>query len=488
MKVVFFTTYMTTPHFETEMELMYNHLRSGDEVFAIECRGSLHTCLANPTHQREICMDCQGKFRSGMKILENRIKTVPFPSKQPLQYPEIPLSFDSIEQLREFKIGCLQLGLCAASTLISRLNRDHGLDTRKYSGEITSELNTALYLYRSSIALFSQIEPDRIYLFNGRFTTSLPIINACEELGIPFSTHDRGGPRDSYQIYESTTPHDLDFAARDIREIWSSFPEEEALQTGRAFYEDRRRRVEHSWHSYTKAQELGYLPSDYNPQKKNFVFFNTTIEEFAAVRDRPPHLMIYKDECDAMGQITQSFLNDPDVHFYLRVHPNQRGYDNTQSREIAALAEKTPNITVIPPESKVDSYSLMEAATAVITFGSTMGAEACYWNKTSVLLGRAYYEKFDCSYIPANHEEVVQTLQANLPPRNQIGAIMYGFWEAKRGTRFEHFVPDGLFGGTFDGHRIQAPLSTRLKIFFLKIIANRKPKTALPKLWRRIRS
>jgi hypothetical protein len=475
MRVLFHCTCMTTPHFEAEMEMMQDHLEKGDEVFALACDGQLPTCFTNPDHLKSRCIACQGKFHSGITIIGEGVKVVQYPFKAQSSYFEIPSTFDNIEALKKFRIGPLHLGICTASTLISRLNREHKLDTILHAKTISRELRTAYYLYHATLELIKDIRPDRVYLFNGRFTSSLPVINACETLKIPFFTHDRGGRLDSYSVMENATPHNIEFATRDIQRFWIEHSEEEAISGGSAFFEDRRKRVEHSWVSYTKAQELGILPQDFDPKKRNFVFFNTTIEEYASVRERPKQLFFYEDECDAMEQIANSFRDDPNVHFYLRVHPNQRGSENSQSRDIANLGNRVPNFTIIPPDSKIDSYALMEAATAVVTFGSTMGAESCYWGKPNILLGHAYYEAFQCSHVPKDHAEVVELLKAELEPNARLGSIQYGFWEAQRGIKFRHFIPGGLFNGTYDGNKVRSPLLTRLWMFFNEILECRSP-------------
>jgi hypothetical protein len=83
-----------------------------------------------------------------------------------------------------------------------------------------------------------------------------------------------------------------------------------------------------------------------------------------------------------------------------------------------------------------------------------MGVEACYWNRPSVLLARAYYESLDCAYIPATHDEVVACLRATLAPRSRTDALKYGFWDLRHGRPFRRYTPETLTRGTFEGVRI----------------------------------
>jgi hypothetical protein len=453
---------MWSPHLETELELMANHLEQGDEVYVVACQEKLLTCLMNPNHLKSICLNCQGKFRVGVAMLGSNVHIVSYPLIPQNYYSEIPDTFGDINDLKNFKLGFLQLGLCSASSLITKINREHRLNTVQHSTDVSRELCTGYYVYICFQKILQKVKPDRVYIFNGRFSTTLPAINACEEAGVPFCTHDRGGRVDSYCVFEDTTPHDCEYATKEIYGMWSNIPEVDAIAQGSKFFEDRRARIEHSWVSFTKNQQKGVLPLDFDPHKRNFGIFNTTIEEYAAVRDWPNPILIYKDEIDAIERICHAFGEDPNAHFYLRMHPNLKGYDNSQTKEIYRLGKRTNNLTIIPPESNIDSYMLMNNCRTVITFGSTMGVEATYWGKPSILLGRSFYEKLNVAYVPKDEDEVISLLRQDLSSKPRVGAIQYGLWDLRRGTSFKRYLPMNLFKGEFLGKVVKPSIFVRI--------------------------
>jgi hypothetical protein len=164
-------------------------------------------------------------------------------------------------------------------------------------------------------------------------------------------------------------------------------------------------------------------------------------------------------------------MDDPSIHFYFRVHPHLAGRDSTQTRRLRELHGKYCNLTVVDPDSPVDSYALMEQSAAVVTFGSTMGVEACYWGKPSILLGPALYDHEDCAYRPVDHDETIGLIrQRGLPPRPQTGALRYGLWDLERGTPFRHFQANSLRDGTFGGQRVRPRQPLRALIFFMKVL------------------
>jgi hypothetical protein len=469
MKVLFPPTYFPTPHLETDLELMAGYLEEGHEVYALQCRGELPTCFANWKHRPAVCLECRGRFRTGMEILGERVTVIPM---SPLDdsVEGVPSQFADIDALKRFTWNGAQVGLSAASTLITK-NTEHRLDTIAHRELVQREVLAAIHLFRNFKKVAETIKADHAVIFNGRFSTSLPAINACEQLGITYSTHERGGMKEHYWHVHGTLPHDLEHVTREIKTKWANTPEADAVSRGSRFFIDRRSQVEHSWYSHTKQQRREQLPPGFDPNQHNISIFNSTVEENEALPCWPTPVRIYEDEIDAIKRVVESTLDDPSIHFYLRIHPNLSGRDNTQTRRLRGLPGTYSNLTVIEAESSVDTYALMERSAAVVTFGSTMGVEACYWGKPSILLGRAWYENEDCAYLPADHEENVWLIrQRGLPPRPQVGAIRYGLWDLERGTPFRHFRADSLGGGTFDGKRVRPRQPLRALIFCMKIL------------------
>jgi len=161
-----------------------------------------------------------------MAILGERVTVIPMsaPADPPEEIPE----FSDIDALKKFTWKEAQVGLCAASTLITK-NSDHGLDTIAQRESVHLEVRAAIDLFRGFKAVAEKIKADHAVVFNGRFTISLPAINACEQLGISYSTHDRGGMKDRYWHIQGTVPHDIDNVTGEIAMKWMSMPEQDAV-------------------------------------------------------------------------------------------------------------------------------------------------------------------------------------------------------------------------------------------------------------------
>jgi hypothetical protein len=292
-------------------------------------------------------------------------------------------------------------------------------------------------------------------------------------MGVHYATHERAGVNNKYYLARNTTPHDLENAYKEIEQLWEKTDKNLREEIGKKFYIDRRSRIEHAWYSFTKSQKSGLLPQNFDSRKKNIGLFNSTIEEYAAIRNWKEQIPIYKEEIISFHKIFEALNNDSNIQIYFRVHPNLRDADNSQMQDIKSLVGKFKNVTILLPESNVDSYTLMENCDTIITFGSTIGVEACYWNKPSILLGISYYDKLDCCYIPKSHEETIDLIRTDLMPKSKEGALKYGFWELSKGIEYKFFKQTGLASGQFLGKEVNFTTGSFIKSVFAYIISIR---------------
>jgi len=463
MRVFFYPIYHLTPHFETELELIQNHLIKGDEVVVMVCKSNLKTCFANPYHKIGLCLICRSTIKNGLNMIKHdNLKTINYPNIK-IDYSQLPSQFSDIEELKKFEHDNISLGLASASSLISRNNREHKLDTIVFKNESLTEIKNSFYLSE----IFSKyvipiLKPDLVYVFNGRISTTAPIVDVCKNYQIDFITHERGGQIGRYWIIKNTIPHDINNVYREIEKLWESTPIIEREEWGNKFFNDRRNRIEQGWYSFTKEQKKELLPHRFSDGKKNIVFFNSTIEEFAAVKGWEKPLFLFSDEIDALKSICNYFKEDTSKQFYLRVHPNLKGFDNSQVRDIMKLTLELPNLEIILPESPIDTYSLLDKSDLIITFGSTVGIESVYWGKPSIQLGMSFYNNLNAVYIPKTKDELFNLLNEDLAPKPKELALRYGLWELMHGEKFIFFNQTSLTSGTFKGKKIQFSIWAKL--------------------------
>lgn len=117
------------------------------------------------------------------------------------------------------------------------------------------------------------------------------------------------------------------------------------------------------------------------------------------------------------------------------MHPNLAGVTHDFINTIRDLHQEYPNIYVVTPESSVDSYTLMEHAQKVISFGSTTGLEAAFRKIPVILLGKGIYYYSNVAYIPENKDGIENLLISELKPKPLQNALKFGFYFLKGGKK-----------------------------------------------------
>ena len=443
-----------SPHFETDLEIIENHLEQGDEVHFVGCDAELVACDRNPHHDLVRCNVCIGRREAGLALLSAPVRRVPLWVLAPEDHAELAaldVDFDDAEDLKRFAVEQFDIGYAVLSTMVSFL-RDPDPMASANRPVMRGLLVSALAVYRSFQHQVERTRYDRVYVFNGRFAITRAVLRACASRGVECYTHERGHHHDHYALYRNTTIHDIEHFERAIREAWDAADPIERERLGTRFYEERAQGAEQGWFSFIEAQQRGLLPHGFDENRRNVVFFNSSQDEFEAIGEtwRNP---LYDDQEHAVARVARALRGRDDVHVYLRVHPNLAGLDNAQTRAIAALDE--PNLTVIPAESPVCTYALLRAARTVVSFGSTVGIEAVYWGVPSILAGQCYYRGLGGVLLPASHDEVVALLERDLDPGPREPALMYGHFLSTFGTPYRHYAAEGVFEGRFHGRRVR---------------------------------
>ncbi|MCM2310378.1 MAG: hypothetical protein NDI84_03150 [Steroidobacteraceae bacterium] len=491
MKVFIFFIGTPTPVFETELEMIRRHERLGDSVRVLQCSGSLAACHWNPVHDNLHCAACRSRFRRGWEVLGpgSNVELRQFPP--PSGEEPAPVAFDSVEDLKRWQHDGENIGYGVASSLISYF-RDHRFDTRAHATEVSRQLRAAVHVYDTLQREFAAFEPDLVYFFNGRIATHLPAYLLCRKLGIEFRSYEVAGKGDSYRLLTNKTVHSP-LSLEEAAQLRSNWREEHRASAESVVRQRRLGKHLAKIPVFTAEQVRGLLPPGFDGAARNIAVFNSTIDEYAGVEGCTNR--IYDgDETAALGAVLAAFEPDARFVFHLRVHPHMKEVASTTSQlvDIRRLAARFANLRVIWPHDEIDSYALLDACEKTLTFGSTIGMEATYWGKPSILAGPAFYENLDCVYRPRTHDELVALLRADdLPARPAESALMYFHWEVSDGVPFTWFketgLRNGLASGTFDGVEIKADRLPALGCELSRLMRGAagvlaRPSTALVKL------
>lgn len=353
-----------------------------------------------------------------------------------------------LDALKNYRYENALLGMGAASSLIS-WTRDSQYDPRNDLLRARACLYTAAIVYTCALALLQQQKPDRLVTFNGRFVTSKPIFEAAKKLGIPVLRHERGATFDRYACFEDAI-HNYAYIARRIATAWDEADTTTREALGHEFFTRRRSGDGLYWYSFTTGMQQGLVPPRI-AGKRRVVYFSSSDDEYAAVSDVytpgfwPNQLAAVRSliaQCEALS----------DSELVLRIHPNMA--IKSQAEQQRWLSLKGNNLCLIAPQEPVDSYALIDSADIVVSYGSTIGMEAAYAGKPSVLVGPCAYAGSGAVYEPVNDATLKTMLTTPLAPLDPTSCLPYGYYNLTFGTKFQYYQPSSLSEGTFLGERL----------------------------------
>lgn len=447
-KILFFSNQgLSVPFLGTELELVEELLEQGHYIEILKCNGKLKSCFANPTHNIQGCAICEARS-------EVFFQHINFPQQQIYRLKHYTQAFnfkvpwfDTLEDIFNFKYEGINLGMGIASSIITaKRNYDVNSHTMPQLIEIVTQ--SAINAFLNYKAHIQRLQPDEIYLFNGRFAEVHPLVEYAKQQGIAFKTYDKGRAYGTICLYENCLPHSIQQRIVDMDVYWDQADPIERVATSQHWFEAKIKGTQTNDQSYLDKMVKNQLPQNFDNTKINVAIFNSSEDEMKAIKEWQNPLFFHQN--DAITDIVKQLSAYPNVHFYLRVHPNLETVNNAQTQGIKAMQYN--NLTVIPANAPVDTYSLMKACDRVISFGSTTGIEATYWGIPSILYGRSFYTHMDVTYTPQSLDEVEQLItNPSLQPKARENTYKYAYFINSRGQQLKRFNWNGKNNSTYKG-------------------------------------
>lgn len=451
MNVVIYMTSILGVHFRTELELALKHQVAGDQVRFLTCEGDLQICPSNPGHDFSTCFQCKSKLRRGLALpaVDDLPQDVLDLADYYSSVPEV--SFDSISDLKKFDYKGRNLGMAAASSVISGL-KDPAPSPASANRHVERAVATVIATYDALCDYVRDVKPDRMYVLNGRRAPQMPALHVADQEGFEIFTYEVGHDANKYTLMKGASFLDLAGTKADIQRYWEDdTPYSEKNSVASEFYAERKHGSSEKFleAQFKDGQRQGRLPSEFDASRRNIAVFGSSEDEFAAVEgyENP----VYEDQFHALNCILGDEALSDELTIHFRVHPNLAGRQNSQTNKLKEL--DFPQLNLIPSTSEIDSYALMEACEKTLTFGSTMGIEAAYARIPSILVGRAPWEELGSCYWITHHGEVIEILnEASLSSLPIEGAVKYGYYMKARDRDYiyvdaEH---DSLHGSTLE--------------------------------------
>lgn len=271
----------------------------------------------------------------------------------------------------------------------------------KYNGS-TNLLSRAIDTYILKMiasSLYSQLpeldSSESVWIFqNGRLPHQRAILSYCKLKGIKHLVLESNLFWESHYWARPYPPHDR-----------QSLQEETVSRVSQVGVAERN--LANSWfselsipNSETNKFTKRFAPprekpalTERNPALKNAVVFTSSSDEFVGLGEYWPRTG-WNGQYESFSHVSK-ILEGRGYSLTLRIHPN------FQNKSLKTMLEDYSNlrrlvqecrITVIGPESSVNSYDLVESAEIVVVSSSTIGLEALHRHKKVIVTENSNYD------------------------------------------------------------------------------------------------
>jgi hypothetical protein len=229
--------------------------------------------------------------------------------------------------------------------------------------------------------------------------------------------------------------------------------------------------------SFTRLQKQGL---DRSRGKPFVVFFHSSEDELITT-DLISET--WGKQNNALFRLVENLVCIENLELVIRTHPNL-SYKSVEERKVWAkigvdLLAKYDWISFLRPNSEVNSYELIMQSEGVITVGSTIGVEAAFLGKKSILMGRAFHENMGITFNPINDQELTDLLNGKpnteMLLEKKINAMKYAIFHEFGGMRMSHITYHNKRNHTFYkfyNFKINYPLFCSILLRIDSIIAN----------------
>lgn len=407
-----------SPNLEITLAHTNNLIDAGNEITILTCSGKNDACLYNPLGLKSTCKKCKSRTKLALKEISGKYTHILTNTKNNESF-----NYKTLNELKKIQYKGTNVGYSALSTYAS-LTRCVNIDLthKKVLTILNNYLNTACKLTDTVLMLQEKENFDKFVLFNSRLNTYRSFFDLGLIKKIPTQVVELNYSKENGMIFNNAMPHDIEYNAKLINDLFEFQGIKLSTERADDFFNNRAKSIFSNEESYTKNQNADLLPETWNENNKNIAIFNSSEDEFMAIGGSWEDNKLFNDQYHGLKFISNHAKKEEKNHYFLRVHPNLSG---TQKSYLDSLISLENNyFHVIPPESEISTYKLMFNCDQVVTFGSSIGVEASYWGKPSILLGNCFYRHLNITYTPESEDELISLFSKTLLPiKNKLGCI-----------------------------------------------------------------
>lgn len=421
MKIGLTNIFSFRPHVE-HLEFLARILEdSGHEVVFLTCDSAVETCYIRELRGRSRVRECAQCMVGGIRSYRSKGVTAVSGEKSDLS--------DTVLD---------RLALSSSATL-TRTESEREWDepgVREIRGRLAGPISQVYQNARNWI-LDEKIEG--VICFNGRMDLPRAVTYACEQLGVPYLTHERTWFGDGIQLIPNGNCLSLKALGDLVREF-----DDKPLTVGQAAYAGKLigdrflQRNSLEWRLYNQNPEPAPWPL--KALGKRVLVLPSSKNEFAGHDEWRTD---WADNTEALDDFFEAFAIDAG-QVVLRCHPNWAetigSVEGNRSLDLYTRWAHERGIHCIRSEEKASTYDLIQQADIVVLNGGSSSVEAGACGKQVVCLGPSTYQEAGFVHVFRSREALRASKgELNLDPEHVRRTTLRFLYV--RSHRFPQFVP-----------------------------------------------
>ncbi len=453
---IYFSSGNRHPDLEVILSYAQTLADEGYEITFMIADDRRNTCLYNIFGSKLLQRLSQKRIELGLKLFQSPYRLV---SNTQVEYTYKDYEFNSVEELKALKYKEADVGYAALSSYISA-TRQVLIDFNPTIKKILNRLlNTGIQNYLAFEQICQKDKFDRAIIYNGRFNDSRPILRLCQTYKIDTDVIDYSCVNSCVFQVKNVLIQDIKSNIEATNEAYKAMHPDQVQQIASDFFYKRRHGIATNEASYTLKQKHQSLPEGWDSHTKNIVIFSSSEDELCAIAPEWEK-GLFSSQIKGLVYLSEKAKQETKFKFYVRIHPNMSTGQKAYLEAVYKLEHS--NFIIIKPDSAVSSYTLMDQAWQVISFGSTMGIEATFWGKTSILIGMGLHVHFDCCYIPKTYDELHTLMHSDLQPKPKVNAYKIVIRLLKVPQPLKYFHMNTKRKASLNDKRIKLPLGWKI--------------------------
>lgn len=389
------------PHVDTGCQVAMSRLREGRSVALVDLTEILDVGFGQMWPPRA--------SRHGLAPTTRRMfnfLTETFPGRVEILSPDLSFgrtvsdqvvqilnSATTIQDIQRIEVEGQNLGYSLLSTVYSDAGRTD-LSIRRVARMVERVLLQCVAVHRWVSGLLGTGEFAEVVVFNGRFALERSVLLAASRNGVDVTYHE--ALADGRYTALPGSVHSQEVFQTEVERAWSTADPDTRVELADAWFRDRFslrsadvKRWSRTWDIEDDALDSRKLVGD----RPLLAVFPSSDDEFASI-SRDYDLPNGMSQLDRISRAV-CVAKDLGMNVVVRLHPNFSNKSKMMTREWMSISDE--GVEVIPPSAPTNSYSLIRQSDIVATCGSTVGVEAAFLEKPTVLLAPSLYSRLGIS-------------------------------------------------------------------------------------------